>query len=68
MKSSTSGFGARPATYAAASLDRYVNESSVDFTSRPVLELTIVADRAERIVYPAAQSAVSPFRNGMTAL
>ena len=67
-KSSTSGSAARPAAYAAASLDRPVNESTVDCTYRPVFELTIVANRAERIVHPAALSAVSPFRNGMTAL
>ena len=68
VKSLISVFGTRPAVYAAASLDRSVNESTVDCTSKLVFELTIVADRAERIVHPAAQSAVSPFRNRMTTL
>ena len=68
VKSSTFRSGARPAAYAAASLESYVNESNVDCTSKFVFELTIVFDRAQRIVHLAAQSAVSPFRNKMTAL
>ena len=68
VKSSTFGSGTRPAAYAMASLARYVKESSADCTSKHVYEMTIVADRAEIFVHPAARSDVSPFRNGMTAL
>ena len=68
MKSSSFGSNTRLAAYAAASIDRFVNESTVVCTATPVFELTIVADRVERIVHRAAQGAVYPFRNGMTAL
>ena len=58
VKSLTYGSTATPAAYAATSFDRSVSESTVDCTSKPVFELTIVADRAERIVHPSVRSAV----------